>query len=304
MEMKKLTCEMCNSTDVVKQDGFFVCQSCGTKYTVEEAKKMMVEGKVDVSGSTVKIDTSDELKKLYDLAHRAKADGNSENAQKYYEQIITMDPDSWEANFYTVYYQAMNCTIAGIELAANRVTNCQRTVLNLIKTQYSNEISSSFALNETIKILNDLVKISGIMYSSAIKFYNDLKSDPEEKFRIETRRRCEAVMNIMYTYGDMVIAVFGDEFGEKVSALAWQNAVALNNAYNKRFNLKKNNDIIIKYEDKILKYNTSYIRTVSNVPPEPVKVENPKATAIGCVIILAIIAIGAAIGIFVLPKIL
>ena len=41
--MKQLTCEMCGSTDLMKQDGVFVCQSCGTKYSVEEAKKMMVD---------------------------------------------------------------------------------------------------------------------------------------------------------------------------------------------------------------------------------------------------------------------
>ena len=27
--MKQLTCEMCGGTDLVKQDGVFVCQSCG-----------------------------------------------------------------------------------------------------------------------------------------------------------------------------------------------------------------------------------------------------------------------------------
>lgn len=62
--MKQLTCELCGGTDLVKQDGVFVCQNCGTKYTVEEAKKMMIEGTVDVQG-TVKIDASDKVKNLY-----------------------------------------------------------------------------------------------------------------------------------------------------------------------------------------------------------------------------------------------
>ena len=39
--MKQMTCERCGSTDLVKQDGMFVCQSCGCKYTVEEARKLM-----------------------------------------------------------------------------------------------------------------------------------------------------------------------------------------------------------------------------------------------------------------------
>ena len=38
--MKRLTCELCNSTNLIKTDGVFVCQSCGCKYTVEEAKKI------------------------------------------------------------------------------------------------------------------------------------------------------------------------------------------------------------------------------------------------------------------------
>lgn len=37
--MKKLVCEMCGSSDLIKQDGLFVCQYCGAKYSVEEAKK-------------------------------------------------------------------------------------------------------------------------------------------------------------------------------------------------------------------------------------------------------------------------
>lgn len=37
--MKKITCEMCGSADLLKQDGVFVCQNCGTMYSVEEAKK-------------------------------------------------------------------------------------------------------------------------------------------------------------------------------------------------------------------------------------------------------------------------
>ena len=36
-----LTCELCGSTNFVKDAGMFVCQGCGTKYTVEEAQRLM-----------------------------------------------------------------------------------------------------------------------------------------------------------------------------------------------------------------------------------------------------------------------
>jgi len=73
--MKRLTCELCGSNDFVKEDGLFVCQSCGTKYSVEEAKKMMVEGTVEVTGS-VQIDRSKEIENKIQNAIREFNNGN------------------------------------------------------------------------------------------------------------------------------------------------------------------------------------------------------------------------------------
>ena len=67
--MNALVCELCGSHDVIKQDGYFVCQQCGTKYTVEEAKKIIG---ADKSDETVKIDRSSETEKLLVLARRAR----------------------------------------------------------------------------------------------------------------------------------------------------------------------------------------------------------------------------------------
>ena len=77
--MQELVCKMCGSHDVVNDGDLFVCQSCGTKYTIETARKMMVEGAVDVSGSTVKVDTTEQLQNYYQLARRARDNNDSEN---------------------------------------------------------------------------------------------------------------------------------------------------------------------------------------------------------------------------------
>lgn len=105
--MKQIVCEMCGGKDVVKQDGLFVCQNCGTKYSLEEAKKMMVEGTVKVDGA-VKIDQSEALANLYTIARRARDAQEGENAERYYNEILMKDPNSWEANFYLRYFQAWN----------------------------------------------------------------------------------------------------------------------------------------------------------------------------------------------------
>ena len=45
--MKKIVCEMCDSTEFTKVDGMFVCQECGCRYTPEDARKLMVEVDTD-----------------------------------------------------------------------------------------------------------------------------------------------------------------------------------------------------------------------------------------------------------------
>lgn len=41
--MKKIVCELCECMEFTKEGGMFICNSCGTKYTAEEARGMMRE---------------------------------------------------------------------------------------------------------------------------------------------------------------------------------------------------------------------------------------------------------------------
>lgn len=105
--MKALVCEMCASRNLVKQDGIYVCQHCGTQYTVEEAKKLMV----DITGSTVKIDNSDFVEKYLQNARRAKQKEDWEETEKYYNLVEQNAPDNIEAIFYSSYGKAKSSLV-------------------------------------------------------------------------------------------------------------------------------------------------------------------------------------------------
>lgn len=167
--MKQLTCEMCGSTDLVKDGGVFVCQTCGCKYSIEEAKKMMIEGTVDVSGSTVKVDMSDKLNNLYTLARRANRDNNVADAAKYYREIRVEDPNSWEAAFYGVYFTALNCRIGQIASAANSITQSLESVMDLI-IKYVPEEGKKAALSEVALRASAAGKM---LFNAALNTYND-----------------------------------------------------------------------------------------------------------------------------------
>lgn len=94
--MKQITCEMCGSTDFVKTEGMLVCQACGLKYTVEEAKKLLIEGTVEVTG-TVKVDTTGDVENLLSLAKTALSAKNYAEAEKYATRVLEIAVDNAEA---------------------------------------------------------------------------------------------------------------------------------------------------------------------------------------------------------------
>lgn len=104
--MKRLACEMCGGTDLIKQDGVFVCQNCGMKYSVEDAKKMMIEGTVDVKG-TVQVDNSAFVQKYLTNANRALEKEDWEEVEKYYNMVEQNSPQNMEAVFFSSYGKAM-----------------------------------------------------------------------------------------------------------------------------------------------------------------------------------------------------
>ena len=100
--MSRLTCELCGSTDFLKQDGVFVCQSCGTKYSVEEAKKLMGVGTTSVSStvsakpttaSTNTAPIDNWLKRAFMLI----ADGEWSEAHDYCHKVLDYDTENAQA---------------------------------------------------------------------------------------------------------------------------------------------------------------------------------------------------------------
>lgn len=255
--MKQLTCEMCGSTNLLKQDGVFVCQDCGTKYSVEEAKKMMVEGTVEVTG-TVKVDSSSKLKNLYEIARRSRDDNNTEKAAQYYDMILQEDPMSWEASFYTTYYSAMQTNIAGIRSAAIKVSNCIDTVLKLIKDNVPEEKEQ---LSAVLEVNIRVMSIASMLYNAAESHYNGIDIGIRSKYTQEYVDRLRATRDLMYNMGNQIEKIWGgnEAFGA-IAATAWKDGVAkhkklLQHLGMKEFNLKD----IDSYSQKIGKYDPKYL---------------------------------------------
>ena len=144
-KMKALVCEMCGSTDLIKQNGLFVCQSCGIKYSVEEARKMMIAGTVNVAG-TVKVDNSASIDNYFKMAKSAYESSNQKEAENYCNKIIEIEPENYKAWLLKGKSAGWQSTLAKlrIEEAVNcftkAVDNAPKDDIRRVKKEASDEI--------------------------------------------------------------------------------------------------------------------------------------------------------------------
>lgn len=168
--MVQIKCELCGSNDFVKQDEYFVCQHCGCKYTVEQARKMSIEGVVNVEGE-VKIDTTEKLKNLYVIARRSKENNDWDAAKRYYDLVLQEDPMSWEALFYLAYFDAYYCKNGELQYKAEKLRNCIDNVVELIGTSQMSLKEKNDAFH---MIANSVAIIADSLISRAKSFKNSM----------------------------------------------------------------------------------------------------------------------------------
>lgn len=196
-DMKQLVCEMCGSTDLIKQDGVFVCQNCGTKYSVAEAKKMMIEGTVDVTGSTVRVDNTSNIENYLKLAENAFSANNNKEAESYSNKILEINPNHYKAWLIKGKAAGWQSTLdksrilESIECFEKAVNNAPESEAAELKKEIAEEISKlseaslsiccdMFVKNPSESNANLLVKTAMSVNNSAIMLFKKCDVVPTE----------------------------------------------------------------------------------------------------------------------------
>lgn len=218
--MKALVCEMCGSQDIVKTDGYYVCQCCGTKYSPEEAKKLVIEG-------TIKIDNSDKLANLFAAARNAKGVGNYAQAKTFYTEILSLEPNSWEALYYSVYCTVAECRIIQIESAAYALKDClQQTFYRIVIHEKNKESAMKEVTMATIAMATTL-------HDAALQHLNSSANKNATSYDLftpwlgEYMDRAEAASIVLLLVGNLV-----KDTSTELALRAWkQGVVYITNFY-------------------------------------------------------------------------
>lgn len=166
--MKQLTCEMCGSTDLIKQDGVFVCQTCGCKYSVEEAKKMMIEGTVEVTG-TVSLDDStvkqNKVRNFLDMANAALESGDYKGTLDYCDRALETDINSYEA--WIIKAKIIGCGASPKDMKISQAIVAAKRAVELVPDAMKAEVADNLyrtikeQINALLKIVHDSVGTIG-----------------------------------------------------------------------------------------------------------------------------------------------
>ena len=150
----KLVCESCGSIGLRKENDYYVCRHCGTKYLSKD---------IDDSGKYIK----------YKLqGDRFLLESNYRDAKKYYDLILEYDMDDPLAN---IYCRMCTLMLSNYEEVKINITNFIRSfpiMIHLMKDKYGNEPK-----NTLIGLLYvQMTTISGELFERT-KYYSNYKKD-------------------------------------------------------------------------------------------------------------------------------
>lgn len=244
--MQTMICEICGSNALVKEHGLYVCRYCQSKYSLEEARKLLQS---DPPGEP------EDGQKLRLLARRAMEAGQGHRAKRYYELALLKDPDLWDPWFYSVYFEAQNCRLNEIAEMAERLYDCQELVLRLISDHVTDPKEERAALEELSHRTIEVAK--RLFYSSKSAHYDQVVRDrifENAKFVVEGT----CCRDALYHLGDLLSFVFKERHSD-LAALCWeegtkQHALLHPSLQDKRASEQK----IFSYGRKIRKYNPRY----------------------------------------------
>lgn len=275
--MKKLACEMCGSTNVVKEDGLYVCQSCGAKYSPEEAKKMMVEG-------TVQIDYSSKVDNHKNLLEKAIERERWKDVKKYSDEILAIDSGNSDATFYK---ELAECWISEINdfKEGYDIISAFNDAINILEEENSDEIGEVIVKysNQISPLINSIQNTSVNIYNSRQKeswqYSNgsDVRKDAKN-FYISNITLCidllTQIINFFHKYSDEIknnenLKKEGFDFNDALLNFLKQKDFELSELVNQQSNSQvraekeKNLEEIKKYDENYVpeKNNNCYIAT-------------------------------------------
>lgn len=221
--MQAIKCELCGSNQLIKENGYYQCEHCGTKYTLEEAKKLIVSGTIEVvDGENKKAKLKKDINTYIQINNFVKAI----KLMTEYTDIFPEDPDGYKMKLDFICDHG--CCPSFCHLTEKHFINDGQMVRNILYS--SKYIFKEF--NYNLDILNKLTKTDNrSLYSTRLK---DTIEKGKTRFHIEGQWESYYSENkILHKVKNTLTSVFGLEIGTQIYEDGIKNSDVINESNDK-----------------------------------------------------------------------
>lgn len=182
---------MCGSSELVKQDGMFVCQGCGLKYTPEEAKKLLQEVDGSAPSAAPAASSSSAIENNLKLAREAMNASNNEECEKYASKVLELDAENYEAWYLKGVAAAWQTSLKNLRIT-EAVTNWENALKYVPEGE--NETFEKVAKDISSTLDNVIIAIYSLyidnMFSTSDNDYYQTLSKGLAQLQLYYRRVC------------------------------------------------------------------------------------------------------------------
>ena len=186
-------------------------------------------------------------------ARAAREEDNSEDAKKFYDMVRTEDPENGEAKFFYQYYSLYEGKNGELPTRFNSLTKVLKSSVRFVAESGDGE-------QEKMSIIGSIVSSFVPMTWSLNRHMNSLTVGSGENRQLvipakQIQGACIDGVIALYELGDIVEKYFTSADAKKLSALAWKEAVSLNQKWY-AYNYGKS---VEEYVAKIQKIEPDYV---------------------------------------------
>lgn len=222
--MKQLVCKACGGLDFIKQDEFFICKYCGSRYSQDE------------NGFA---DNSDFTEKILRNARRAKQQEDWEETEKYYNIVEIHDPSNIEAIFYSSYGKMRLALTNSDSCKRKNALNAFQKCISLIPDSFNSE--NEFKNRDLIKeISNDLLAANKYNYTTVTNQSDDIYVQFQTILNAAFQKDTTEIATYLNNFGKEFIASLdkiAEKFSDKQTKIFYYN-LALEHAESTLQNVK------------------------------------------------------------------
>ena len=197
------------------------------------------------------------------VARRAHHDRNTDLAKYYFNKLLIVDPSSWEAYFYTLYYDIMTCRTGKIAEKCENMISGMETALQMMfdsvtdPTQRRNnmhQIAVDFMVledNLTEKIFDEYERSKNADYTDYIVYYSAVA--------ICAGEYCAVMYKV---FGNAEVPLYYDCWCKTVDmfSTAIKNLKKKYGAFVTLNVIRTMKNVARKHIENIRKYNPSYVK--------------------------------------------